>query len=516
MRTLITGSYLGGGNVVSNENQQVNHYDLIVVGSGNAALCAAISAKEEGLNVLMIEKGPKHKRGGNSYFTDGAIRFAYKNVSELQEIIPTLTDEKIEKISMPTYKIKDFHDDLMRVTKGKSEESLANLLVSDSFDTIKWMHKQGVEFELNENQAFDQEGILTFWGGLPVKTHRKGIGLIEALFKRAEELGIDIQYESRAVGIQLKSGKVTGVKVEKSDQLNTVIHATSVVLANGGFEASKEKRIKYLGEQWEKAVVRGSEYNTGDGIDMALEVGAQKAGQWDGCHAHTTDYNAPRVGDYSKPGDIYKKSSYPLGLIVNVNGERFVDEGADFRNYTYAKYGKETLKQPDQKAFQLYDSQVRPLLRVEYDLEEATLIQADSLEELAAKMGVDTDTFLETIKDYNHAVQEGTYNPNIKDGKKTDGIAPPKSNWALRFDQAPFYAYPITCGITFTFGAVHVNDKAEVLNEEAQPIPGLLAAGEMVGGLFYHNYPGGSGLMSGAVFGRQAGKTAATFVQKDD
>lgn len=272
--------------------------------------------------------------------------------------------------------------------------------------------------------------------------------------------------------------------------------------------------MKHLGDEWEKAIVRGSEYNTGDGITMALEAGAQRAGQYDGCHAHTTDYNAPKVGDYSKPGDIYKKSSYPLGLIVNVEGHRFVDEGADFRNYTYAKYGKETLKQTQQKAFQIYDSQVRLMLRQEYDLTEATVFKADTLEELAVKMGVEKENFLQTIKEYNDAVQDGEYDPSIKDKKSTKGAIPEKTNWALKFDTAPYYAYPVTCGITFTFGAIKVNKKAEVLEESGEPIEGLYAAGEMVGELFYHNYPGGSGLMSGSVFGRTAGTSAANYVKE--
>lgn len=488
-------------------------YDVIVVGAGNAALCSAIAAREEGASVLILEKGPKHKRGGNSFFTDGAIRFAYKNIQTLQSIIANLTDEKVQNITMPVYHYEDYYNDLMRVTKGESDPKLANQLVSKSLETILWMKKQGVEFELNENQYFEQDGKITFWGGLPVKTCRKGIGLIEALFQRAEDLDIDIWYEAKAIELLKKENQIHGITVEQKKASKTTIKSNSVILACGGFEANKEKRMKYLGNQWEKAIVRGSEYNTGDGIEMALSAGGQMRGDWSGCHAHTTDYNSPRFGDYSKPGDIYKKSSYPLGLIVNTKGERFVDEGADFRNYTYAKYGKETLKQPEQKAFQLYDSQVRSMLRKEYDLEEATCIQADTLEELALKMGVEQKNFLKTIENYNEAVQDGVYNPSIKDGKSTTGITPPKTNWALKFDKGPFYAYPITCGITFTFGGIHVAESGEVLDKEENPIPGLFAAGEMVGGLFYHNYPGGSGLMSGAVFGKTAGSSAAKYTK---
>jgi tricarballylate dehydrogenase len=497
-----------------NEFKETNDYDVIVAGTGNAALSAAISAREEGLHVLVVEKGPKHKRGGNSFFTDGAIRFAYNNLDDLRKVIPEITDEEAENIEMPLYEVSDYHQDLMRVTEGKSDPQLAEKLTGDSFETIQWMHKQGVKFELNENQYFERDGKKVFWGGLPVKTHRKGIGLVEALFKKLEELEVEIKYETRAVGVKQEDGAITALEVETKDGRAT-IPTKAVILANGGFEASEEKRVEHIGEEWKNAIVRGSEYNTGDGIEIALEAGGKKFGQWDGCHAHTTDYNAPRVGDYSKPGDIYKKSSYPLGLIVNINGERFVDEGADFRNYTYAKYGKETLKQPEQKAFQLYDNQVQSLLRKEYELEEATVIKADTLEELADKMGVDHSKFLETIETYNKAVQDGDYDPSVKDGKGTVGITPPKTNWALKFDQAPFYAYPVTCGITFTFGAVRVNDRAEVLTEEEQPIPGLFAAGEMVGGLFYHNYPGGSGLMSGSIFGKQAGKTATAYLKKE-
>lgn len=492
-------------------NTKQQTYDVVVVGAGNAALCAAISAREGGARVLILEKAPKHKRGGNSYFTDGAIRFAYQNKEALSEVIPEILEDHEDKIQLPSYTDQDFLDDLIKLTDGKTHPKLAKQLAEQSFPTIKWMNQQGVQFKLNDNQMFEQDGKKQFWGGLPVKTHKKGIGLIETLLKRAKSLEIDIKYESRAVGLDTKEGKIVGLKVEKNG-VEEMIKTDAVILACGGFEANKEMRVEYLGDEWKNAVVRGTEYNTGDGLAMAIEVGAQTYGQWDGCHAHTTDFNAPRVGDFQKPGDIYKKSSYPVGLIVNKKGERFVDEGADYRNYTYAKYGKETLKQPDQLAFQIFDSQVSPLLRKEYHLEEATCIKAESIEELAQKMEVDKEQFMKTIKEYNDAVQDGTYDPSIKDGKGTKGINPPKSNWALKFEKGPFYAYPVTCGITFTFGALHVDETGKVLDKKEHPIPGLFAAGEMVGGLFYNNYPGGSGLMSGAVFGKLSGESAAAYV----
>lgn len=493
--------------------ERIQNYDVVVVGAGNAALCAAIAAKENGSQVLVLERGPVEKRGGNSFFTDGAIRVAYNNLEDIRKIIPELTDKDAEKIVMPEYTQVDFHNDLMRVTEGKSESDLANQLISKSFETILWMRKHGIKFELNyENQSFEKEGKRHFWGGLPIKTENKGVGLIKSLFNRAKEIGIDIWYNSRATELVTVNDKITAIKVEQSENLIT-IQATSVILACGSFEANREMRSQYLGEEWEAAIVRGTEFNTGDGITMALAIGAQKYGEfgWTGCHSIGTDYHAPKVGDFNKPGDIYKKSSFPLGLLINKEGNRFVDEGADFRNYTYAKYGREVLKQPGQIAFQLFDSQVRPMLRKEYNLEEATYYQADRLEELAELMSVDKVQFLKTIEEYNSAVQEGEYNPTIKDGKGTVGIPLPKTNWALRIEEAPFYAYPVTCGITFAFGGLHVSTVGEVLNKEERPIAGLYAAGEMVGGIFYKNYPGGSGLMSGAVFGKLAGTNAAQY-----
>ncbi|MEH7123158.1 FAD-dependent tricarballylate dehydrogenase TcuA [Bacillus sp. JJ1773] len=491
-------------------SQKTKAYDVVVVGAGNAALCSALSARENGVSVLVLERGPRHKRGGNSFFTDGAIRFAYNDLNDIRKIVTDLPDEQAEQIVMPNYSDSDYYEDLMRVTEGRSDPDLADQLVSRSYETINWMKGHGIQFELNgDNQSYLREdGKLQFWGGLPVKTANKGIGLMEKLFLRAEEMDIDVWYDSRAIRLVTEGDRVVGVVIQKGTD-EQIVAANSIVLACGGFEANPELRREHIGEEWEAAIVRGTEYNTGDGISMALAIGAQKYGEWSGCHSIGTDYNAPKVGDFTKPGDIFKKHSYPLSVMLNKDGKRFVDEGADFRNYTYAKYGREILKQPEHVAYQIYDAQVRPLLRKEYNLDEATFYQADTLEDLADKLPVNQTSFLETIRVYNESVKEGTFNPTEKDGKGTEGIYPPKSNWALKIEQAPFYAYPVTCGITFSFGGLLVSKNGEVLNAEKQPIQGLFAAGEMVGGIFYGNYPGGSGLMSGSVFGKLAGASAA-------
>jgi tricarballylate dehydrogenase len=245
---------------------------------------------------------------------------------------------------------------------------------------------------------------------------------------------------------------------------------------------------------------------------MALDVNAMPWGNWSGCHAVGWDQNAPAYGDL-EVGDGYQKHSYPFGIMVNARGERFLDEGADFRNYTYAKYGREILAQPGQFAWQIFDRKVLHLLRDEYRIRQVTKVTAGSKEELVAKIdGVDAESCLRTIQAYNAAVDvEGQrkFNPNVRDGRAALGLRPPKSNWATTIDTPPFEAYAVTCGITFTFGGVRVDTQAQVIDGEGEPIPGLYACGEMVGGIFYGNYPGGSGLTNGSVFGRIAGRSAA-------
>jgi len=341
------------------------------------------------------------------------------------------------------------------------------------------------------------------WGGGP--------GLVEALTKIARKDGVAIAYGAHALSLLADDDGVKGVRVKHNGK--TVEVATkSVVLAAGGFQANAEMRTRYLGPLWELAKVRGTRFNTGDGIRMALDIGAMPTGNWSGAHAVGWDRNAPEFGDLAV-GDNFQKHSYPLGIMINANGERFVDEGADFRNYTYAKYGRVILMQPGQFAWQVFDNKVIPMLRDEYRIKKVTKVRADTLEELAPKLdNVDAAKALETIKTYNKAVMtEVPFDPNVKDGRGARGLVIPKSNWANRIDEPPFEAYAVTCGITFTFGGLKIDTGAQVIDTEGAPIPGLFAAGELVGGLFYFNYPGGTGLMNGAVFGRIAGASAGEW-----
>jgi len=287
-----------------------------------------------------------------------------------------------------------------------------------------------------------------------------------------------------------------------------------VVLACGGFEANPEWRTRYLGAGWELAKVRGTRFNVGDGLRMALEIGACPYGNWSGRHAVSWERYAPEFGDLNLPHSSYRHS-YPLSIMINADGKRFVDEGIEFYNYTYAKYGAEVLKQPGQCAWQVFDAKLKELLRPEYHDKAVTRVSADTLEALADKMeGINRDAFVKTVREFNSAVRtEVPFNVAIKDGRCTLGIDPPKSNWANALDTPPFTAYAVTCGITFTFGGLRVNhETCQVLDVNFHPIPGLYTAGEMIGGLFYFNYPAGTGLVSGTVFGRIAGAGAAAAV----
>ena len=489
------------------------HPDVVIVGGGNAALSAALAAIERGANTLVLEKAPEHLRGGNSYFTGGLFRFAYDGLEDLLPLLPEMSEDEKSGIDVGSYTQDAFYEDIMRVTEGLSDAQLTQTLVSQSLPTMRWLARQGVPWILAYGrQAFRHEGILRFWGGLIVEAVGGGKGLSDSQFELVEQRGGTIRYGAKASALTVNSrGEIVGLTIRDEDGFHQ-IECGSVVLACGGFEANAEMRTRYLGPGWELAKVRGTQFNTGDGIRMALDIGAQSYGHWSGCHAVAWDLNAPPTGDRNI-ADLFQKHSYPFGIIVNVDGRRFVDEGADFRNYTYAKYGKEILFQPQRAAFQIFDQKTKSLLRDEYHIPQVSMAQADSVADLADGLGIDRDGLVATVKQFNDAVQDGEYNPTALDGKRTIGIEPPKSNWAMTIDSPPYIGYAVTCGITFTFGGLKIDETGRTLDTEDAPIPGLYAAGELVGGLFYHNYPGGSGLMAGAVFGKIAGESAAEYAR---
>ncbi len=485
--------------------------DVVVIGAGNAGCVAALSTAEQGARVLMLEVAPEALRGGNSAFTGGAFRFAYEGVDDLLELAPDMSEAELESSDFGTYTESQYFDDMARMSQFRSDPDLTALLVRSSYGTARWMYDQGVRFQpAVGRQAFKVDGKFRFWGGLALHINGGGQQLIETLYNAATAAGVQIRYQAPAVALLRERGRIVGVAFEQDGERHEV-RARSVVLACGSFESNPEMRARYLGPGWDLAKVRGTRFNQGAGIRMALEVGAMPYGHWSGCHAVAWDLNAPPYGDLVI-GDQFQKHNVPFSVMVNADGERFRDEGSDFHSYTYARYGGEILQQPGMFAWQVFDQKVRGLLRSEYRIHRITKVQADTLEELAPQLeGVSPERFLATIRDFNEAVRTDIpFDPNVRDGRRTDGLAIDKTNWANRIDEPPFEAYAVTAGVTFTFGGLKVTTSAQVEDTAGNPIPGLYACGEIVGGLYYHNYASGTGLMAGAVFGRLAGRSAAT------
>jgi tricarballylate dehydrogenase len=486
-----------------------HEYDVVVVGKGNAALCAALSAREQGVKVAMLEAASEDEHGGNSRFAGGVMRFVYSTVEDLRRVTD-FSDEEAANSEFGTNTREEFLDVLYRLTSYRTDADLSEILVNSSLDTMAWLRSKGARFILNHGrQSGMVNGKRKYFGNMPIEANGGGAGLVQYLDAAARKAGIEIFYETRAASLIYDGERVLGVNAQLKGKA-AEFRAKTVVLASGGFEANPEMRTRYLGPGWELAKVRGSRFNVGDGLKMALEIGAAPYGNWSGCHATGWDRYAPEFGDVNV-GDQFQKHSYIFGLLINADGKRFVDEGWDFHSFTYAKYGGEVLKQPGQFAWQVFDSKVKHLLRSEYRIKFVTKASAKTLEELAPQLeGVNAENFLKTVREYNAAVRKDVaFDHVIKDGKCTVGIDPPKSNWAQPLDTPPFDAYATTCGITFTFGGLRIDkDTGQVLDVHFHPIPGLYTAGEMVGGLFYFNYPSGTGLVSGAVFGRLAGASA--------
>ena len=357
-----------------------------------------------------------------------------------------------------------------------------------------------------------------------------GKGLTQQHKANAARKGVLVRYESPVVGLSTdKSGAVSGVTVRRADNTAYNVRARGgVILCAGGFEANPSMRAQYLGPNWDLAYVRGTPYNTGDLLKIAInDLGAKPAGNWSGCHSTCWDANAPTNAGDQVLTNQFTKSGYPLGLMFNCDGDRFVDEGQDMRNYTYAKFGRAILQQPDGVAFQVWDVDSASWLRKEeYADDVVERISAPSIEELAQELVAKglkrPQALVKNVAEYNDAVKafrdenpNAVFDPSKKDGVSTrysrGGLKLDKTNWALPIVKGPFLAVKVTCGITFTFGGLSADPATAgvIAATTGKPIPGLYCAGEMLGGLFYGNYPGGSGLTAGAVFGRKAGRAAA-------
>jgi tricarballylate dehydrogenase len=480
--------------------------EVVVVGGGNAGFSAAHAAAERGRRVLLLEKGGPGLAGGNSYFTAGAVRIAHDGLADLADLLDP--DDRHAVTVLPAYPAEAFAADMATVTEGRNDPALTEVLVAESQAAIRWLHGKGLRYRLlYERQAYpDTHGRQVFWGGLAVGSTGGGKGLIEQHTGAAQMAGVEIRHGTRAVDLLPDA---PGLTWRDTAGRTGSVRAESVVLAAGGFEADADLRRRHLGTGWERAKVRGTPLNTGDMLTAALAAGAVPAGDWASCHSVAWDAWFDEPEGNRELTNRLTRSGYPLGLMVNSRGERFLDEGADFRNYTYAKYGARILAQPGGIAFQVFDATTRPQLRTEeYDMPGASVVSGSTLGELAAGMGVDAAVLTRTVERFNASIDRDVpLDLAVKDGRAAR-VDPPKSNWAIPVENPPFYAFPVTCGITFTFGGLRADTSGRVLDATGAPLPGLFVCGEMLGGLFSGNYPGGSGLTAGTVFGRRAGSLA--------
>jgi tricarballylate dehydrogenase len=493
-------------------------FDVIVVGAGNAAFASAVAARNRGCKVLVLEKAPKAERGGNTRFSGGVFRTVYGGLDDLASVIGDNDDPST--VIVEPYSREAYLHDLARVSGGRNDPTLSAVLVDQSWETIRWMAKLGVQFEFSRDV-----GAVTIAGaktklqfGCALRAKHEGVGLSRDWFKIAEAAGIEIRYEAAVTRILTEqSGTICGVEYRGNAGLECIA-SSAVIIASGGFQANPEMRTAYLGPAWGLVKVRGTRFNTGEVLRVAMDLGAQTFGHWAGCHATPIDADAANYG-VLKLTDKTNRLSYPYSIMINLDGKRFLDEGADLNLYTYAKYGGQILAQRGSIAFQIFDSKTIPLLEARYST--GSPVVGDTLDELLdgieKRYGLhnfDKKTALATIERFNEAANDpAAFDPNVLDRKSTRGLDPEKTNWAMRVDQGPFQAFAVTGGITFTFGGLRIDPHARVLDGVDRPIPALFATGEAMG-FYFINYPGASGLMRGAVFGKIAGEGAAELAMQ--
>jgi tricarballylate dehydrogenase len=489
-------------------------FDVIVVGGGNAALVAALSASESGAKVAVLEAANKAERGGNSRFAGAVFRIPHKGMAHIKELLCPEALYQTEKVTLGAYTEDEFTKDLLSVTSGKADLALNDVLLKNGYDTCKWMKdKCGVHWQLTLHKFFNEDRLKATRGKVEISPPvglmavHEGVGLTDDLWAATESRqNITIFYDTPGLDLIIDGNNVSGIRTRQADA--NVNFYGQVILGCGGFEANPRLRRQFLGEGWDLVLVRGTRFNTGTMLEKAIAAGAQSHGHWGGAHASPQDFDAPRVGDL-RVTDKMSRYSYPYGISVNADGKRFMDEGEAHFGLTYAKTGWAISKQPIAKAFQVFDQRAKDLLEPRYST--GTPIVADTLEELGKKLELNVPSFLQTCREFNAACHPtNEFDPLRLDGNSTQGtLNPPKSNWAMPLDQAPFFAYKVTCGITFTYGGIKTDTQARALDNEGRVMPGLWVIGEMQGGLFYHNYPVGAGLVKGSVFGKIAGAAAA-------
>ncbi|MFC1886567.1 FAD-dependent tricarballylate dehydrogenase TcuA [Thermodesulfobacteriota bacterium] len=453
-------------------------FDVLIVGGGNAALCAAMIAREAGATVLLLEGAPREFRGGNSRHT--------RNLRYMHE-------SKNDFLTGP-YDENEFWDDLLRVTQGETNEALARFMIRASKNAGDWMQDHGCRFQpamrgtlhLSRTNAF-------FLGG--------GKALMNAYYATAAKLGIAILYDAEVTDLDIRDGEFRCADI-LLDGVANKIRAKTVVAASGGFQAN----LKWLKEAWGEAadnfIIRGTPYDKGRVLRVLLDSGVKAIGDPRQCHAVAIDARAPKFDG----GIVTRLDCVSFGIVVNQNAERFYDEGEDFWPKRYAIWGRLVAQQPDQIGYSIIDSKSINLFMPSV----FPPIEADSIKDLAVQLKLDPSALHQTVETFNAATRPGSFDPEVLDDCVTEGLSPPKTHWALPLDAPPFYGYPLRPGITFTYLGVAVNEKARVIFQGDKPAKNIFAAGEiMSGNILGRGYLAGFGMTIGTVFGRIAGKEAA-------
>lgn len=454
-------------------------YDVIVVGGGNAALCAALSARHHTPRVLLLERAPEHMRGGNTRHTRN-VRCAHGPGD------PYLSGEYTEE---------EFLDDLLKVGGGAVNRDLARFVIRESKSLPAWMTEHGIRWQraLRGTVQLDRTNRF-FLGG--------GKALVNAYYETARRVGIEVRYEARVEGLVIEDGRVDAVVVAHG-QTREVLRGRAVVVAAGGFEANLEWLKRYWGDAAGNFIVRGTPYNDGAMLAVLLENGAAEVGSPQGFHAIAVDARSPKYDG----GIATRLDAVPFGIVVNRSGLRFYDEGEDLWPKRYAIWGTLIARQPGQIAYCIVDAKtidcfLPPLYKP---------VRGETIAELAEALGLDPRVLQRTVGEFNGAAAGNTsFRPELLDAIGTRGLVPPKSNWALPIDRPPFYAFPLRPGITFTYMGVAIDETARVLDRRGRSFANLYAAGEiMSGNILAGGYLGGVGLTIGSVFGRLAGREAA-------
>jgi tricarballylate dehydrogenase len=452
-------------------------YDVLIVGGGNAALCAAISARREGARVLVLEAADRFWRGGNTRHTRN-MRCAH---------------DAAMKILTGPYTEDEFLDDLLRVTEGRTDVDLARFMIAESKSVLTWIEEQGVRWQPSLEGTLSLGRTNSFFLG-------GGRAMLNALYRTAARLGVEIRYEAEVTDLEIRDGLFLSATIGRTNPM--IVRARTLVAASGGFESNIDWLRKYWGDAADNFLIRGTRNNRGEVLKLLLDKGVQAVGDPTQCHAVAIDARAPRFDG----GIITRLDCVVFGIVVNKHAMRFYDEGEDIWPKRYAVWGRLVAAQPDQIAYIIFDANSLRLFMPSL----FPPIAAATIGELAGKLDLDPDALGKTVATFNAAVRPGTFNSAVLDDCRTEGLMPPKSHWARRIEAAPFYAYPVRPGITFTYLGTRVNKDARMLMADERPSANMFAAGEiMAGNVLGQGYAAGIGMTIGAVFGRVAGREAA-------